>query len=276
MSTTKKQQIYSALKGGVSTPKNYMKTAEFQMPDIDPKLLPALLAGGAGALTGGALTAMAPEREGEDRSKRRWRILRNALLLGGAGAGGTALLQKGVQNAIQEPLPMSDVSPTQKLLDLASGGWGWGAAAGGAGTMIARTAATEERNAGNAILKAMATRAGLADPSPIHNPEISIQDALTDNFKKPIGEQTAYNAANKRHLELAGINLKRLRNEVHPGLLTGWRGQGEMLKDDAKIWGRRITGAGHRWGKSKRLGSVALAAAIPLLASYLSKPDAPQ
>ena len=74
-------------------------------------LLPYLLAGGGGALVGGGLTAMAPDRDGESRLHRRYRILRNAALLAAAGVGGTRLLQSGVQNAVTQPLPASDKNP---------------------------------------------------------------------------------------------------------------------------------------------------------------------
>jgi hypothetical protein len=146
-----------------------MKSA-FEMPKIDPKLIPALLAGGAGALAGGTLTAMSPERQGESRMKRRWRILRNALLLGGAGAGGTALLQKGIQNAVTEPLPANDVSPMQqKLHDLTSGGSGAAVTAGGTAMGLLRKIRGEERNAGAALYTDLAHPASdsfKADPKP--------------------------------------------------------------------------------------------------------------
>lgn len=60
------------------------------------KILPYLLAGGAGAVAGGVATGRRNERKGESRSSHAGRVLRNALVAGGLAAGGTALLRKGL------------------------------------------------------------------------------------------------------------------------------------------------------------------------------------
>ncbi len=56
--------------------------------------LPLLAAGGAG-LAGGVLSSRTPRRYGETRAQRRWRMLRDAVLSAGAGAGAVALAQYG-------------------------------------------------------------------------------------------------------------------------------------------------------------------------------------
>ena len=50
-----------------------------------------LLAGGGAGLAGGYLTSQQPEDEAESNSSRRMRIIRNALLSAGAGAGAVGL-----------------------------------------------------------------------------------------------------------------------------------------------------------------------------------------
>lgn len=69
----------------------------------------AMLAAGSGAgLLGGYLTAQEPEDENESKTSRRLRILRNALLSAGAGAGVVGLGNYGLNrlsNAIPEGMP---------------------------------------------------------------------------------------------------------------------------------------------------------------------------
>ena len=100
--------------------------------ESNPRLAAMLLAGGGAGLAGGALTAMTPEREDESKGSRRMRILRNALLAGGAGAGTVGLASSGY-NKLNTALPASSVHPAEELLTSptvrALGGAG-GAAAG--------------------------------------------------------------------------------------------------------------------------------------------------
>lgn len=243
-----------------------MKTAEFKMPDIDPKLLPMLLAGGAGALTGGALTAMSPERQGESRSKRRWRVLRNALLLGGAGAGGTALLQKGWKDAVSEPLPAADTNPTRKAIhDISGGPIGLGAGAVGGGLLNARLVGQEEREAGNSLLKDVK---GIEVPKP----KVALREELAKLHKNMPGTSMDdkikwLSPVRKQHIRDAGINIMDEVNKIHPktiGRLPAW-------KEEAKILGQRVIGGGGnrtRFGRGARMGA---AMGLPLLISYLSK-----
>lgn len=72
-------------------------------------ILPYLLAGGAGALTGGIATAIQPRGKDESRLKRLYRILRNASLMGGAVGGGAALLSHA-KNRIDTTLHPDDSS----------------------------------------------------------------------------------------------------------------------------------------------------------------------
>lgn len=67
-------------------------------------LLQSVLASGAlGAGAGGILSALAPQQEGEDRSARRKRIIRNMLLTGamaGGGVGAIGLAHKNLTTAL--------------------------------------------------------------------------------------------------------------------------------------------------------------------------------
>jgi len=93
------------------------------------KYLPEMLAGGGAGILGGALPADTPQRPGESAGGRRWRILRNALLSGGAGAGAVALARTG-QEQLTTALPAGDkdpvvsrlTSPTARGVDAAAGG----------------------------------------------------------------------------------------------------------------------------------------------------------
>lgn len=59
--------------------------------------VPYLLAGGAGAVAGGAATS---RRRDESRAAYTARVLRNALLAGGMAAGGTYAVGKGLQKTV--------------------------------------------------------------------------------------------------------------------------------------------------------------------------------
>lgn len=68
-------------------------------PDVQ-KLLPYLLAGGAGAVGGAALSGRRKKRSGETRGQYLTRILRNALVAGGLAGGGSYLATKGFQKTL--------------------------------------------------------------------------------------------------------------------------------------------------------------------------------
>lgn len=81
----------------------------------NPSIATMLLAGGGAGLAGGMLTGNSPERAGESSKDRRLRILRNALLTAGAGAGAAGLGMYGYdkfKNAIPEGMP----HPAQEAL----------------------------------------------------------------------------------------------------------------------------------------------------------------
>lgn len=251
-----------------------MIKSAFDMPDIDPKLLPSLLAGGAGALAGGTLTAMSPERQGESRAGRRWRILRNALLLGGAGAGGTALLQKGIQNAVTQPLPANDKEPfVQKIHDLASGKVGIGGAGIGAGLGIANVAKNEEREIGNSLLASIKGK-----DMQQYSPRTGVENWVADKLKNPGGvagsqgdnaPMVPLDAIDKYHIHNSGINLPRMERKLDPKL-----SRLPVFKEDAKLLAHRLTGIGRPgFGALRRTKAVALAAAVPAIISYMSNQD---
>lgn len=107
------------------------KRAHLSKMAMNPALAATLLAGGGGALAGGALTASGPENERESRSERRRRILRNALVSGAAGAGVVGAGAFGA-NQLMNALPERQSAAFSRLGRLALFG-GAGAAGAGAG-----------------------------------------------------------------------------------------------------------------------------------------------
>lgn len=83
--------------------------------NANPTLAAMLLAGGGAGLLGGYLTSQQPEEEGESKSSRRMRILRNALLSAGAGAGAVGLGALGY-NRLSEAIPKGTMSPVEEKL----------------------------------------------------------------------------------------------------------------------------------------------------------------
>jgi hypothetical protein len=81
----------------------------------NPTLAAMLLAGGGSGLLGGYLTSQQAEEEGESKSQRRGRILRNALLAGGAGAGAVGLGAAGLKR-LSEATPSGSENPVQEKL----------------------------------------------------------------------------------------------------------------------------------------------------------------
>lgn len=238
------------------------------LPKLDPATLTYLLAGGAGALLGGAATMKSAPRAGESRNARRWRILRNALLVGGAGAGGAALLHKGIEKAITQPLPVDDVNPTQKAIyDAATGTPGAAVAAGTAGTLGYLRSGREERMAADALLRSLGgdrmTKSLL--------PREEIKALWGDHMKKVLtGKAPALTQLQHELLSNAGLNLDRLNRKSFPKANIPLM---QELGTDAKILGRRLSGIGRSGGIASRAGILAASAALPMLAAYLTKPE---
>lgn len=81
----------------------------------NPTLAAMLLAGGGSGLLGGYLTSRQPEEEGESKASRRMRILRNALIAAGAGAGAVGLGAAGL-NRLSEAVPVGTQNPIEEKL----------------------------------------------------------------------------------------------------------------------------------------------------------------
>jgi hypothetical protein len=96
-----------------------------------PNILPYLLAGGAGALVGGAATAIQPRGKDESRLRRLYRVLRNATLLGGAVGGGSALIGNAAKT-VDTALPAEDKVMTEGIGDALGNKTAWKAILPGA------------------------------------------------------------------------------------------------------------------------------------------------
>lgn len=108
------QGITDTLNQGMSSAKNKFDEISTYLKS-NPKITAMLLAGGGAGLAGGALTAAAPERNGETSGSRRMRILRNALLTAGAGAG-TVGLGMHAADSLENALPVDSKHPAEQAL----------------------------------------------------------------------------------------------------------------------------------------------------------------
>lgn len=95
------------LKGKASQAGDYLQA--------NPTIAAMLLAGGGAGLLGGYLTSRQPEEEGESKTSRRLRILRNALLAGGAGAGAVGLGAEGFKR-LSQAVPEGSKNPVEEKL----------------------------------------------------------------------------------------------------------------------------------------------------------------
>lgn len=87
----------------------------------NPTLLPSLITGTGGGLVGGLISASRPLQAGEDRSARRRRILKNALISALSTGGATGLGLKAYET-LSTAVPKSNKtkSPGEHLLDTAA------------------------------------------------------------------------------------------------------------------------------------------------------------
>lgn len=134
----------------------------------NPTLAAMLLAGGGSGLLGGYLTSQQPEEEGESKTSRRGRILRNALLAGAAGAGTVGLGAAGLKR-LSEATPAGSENPVQeKLTSLSARGLG-GLGGAGIGFSIGakKDLASEAAQAFNVLSKEEKLRAAKMSPEQI-------------------------------------------------------------------------------------------------------------
>ena len=75
----------------------------------NPTLLPSLITGTGGGLVGGLISASKPLQAGEDRSARRRRILKNALISALSTGGATGLGLKAYET-LSTAMPKSNIT----------------------------------------------------------------------------------------------------------------------------------------------------------------------
>jgi hypothetical protein len=136
----------------------------------NPTLATILLAGGGSGLLGGYLTSQQPEEEGESKTSRRGRILRNALLAGAAGAGTVGLGAAGLKR-LSEATPAGSENPVQeKLTSLPARGLGGiGGAALGFSVGAKKDLAAEAAQAFDALSKEDKLRAAKLSPEQVRS-----------------------------------------------------------------------------------------------------------
>lgn len=201
------------------------------------KLLPYLVSGGAGALGGGLLASQAPVRDGESKSERRKRILKNSLGLGVGVAGAHAALSAGLPKVVQ-PIESSVASGVERLAHGLKTNLGYYAGAGTAGAAGIRgivrreergrfNAAREKADAGdrNHALRenkpAPTPRGPLSKKDfPDHRP--SVNDSFVEQqMKHDTTPGKTPGTFAKSKLEQAewrdqGLNADSVRNRTHP------------------------------------------------------------
>lgn len=101
----KASDIGASLSGMAANASDYLQA--------NPTLAAMLLAGGGAGLLGGYLTSRQPEEEGESKASRRMRILRNALLAGGAGVGAIGLGAEGLRR-FNTAIPAGSKTPIEE------------------------------------------------------------------------------------------------------------------------------------------------------------------
>ena len=121
-----------------------------------------MLLGGTGAgLVGGYLSSRVPGHHGEDKAGRRMRILRNALLAAGVGAGATGLAMSGAKQ-LNTALPVDDVDPTTHFLE---GPIPRTLAVGGVGAKLLHDGIADEHAPRYNVLSQAASKLKKSDPA---------------------------------------------------------------------------------------------------------------
>lgn len=257
-----------------------MNLPDIKLPSVDPKILPYILAGGAGALVGGGLTAMGRRRANESRWQRRLRVLRNALLLGGAGAGAAGLIQRGVRDTITEPLPKDDVDPLRKSVhDLAAGPAGVGAAAAGGTYGLAKVRAGERHRAATSLLDNVPDNRGKNFANPVDTLHTELLARGPDHATITRGLNRPDTAGDvMRRIRATGIDypgILRTQGMPMPGTGRPVTRMDSML-NKGRMLGEAVLGTNAGRGRvgpaiAKRLGIGGLAVGAPLLLAALTK-----
>lgn len=147
----------------------------------NPTVAAMLLAGGGAGLLGGYLTSRQREEEGESKASRRMRILRNALLAAGAGAGAVGLGAQGFKT-LAEAVPVGSKNPVEEKL---TSPFMRALGAGGAGAYaFNRADKAQLANKAEAAFRALPPKlqtalSGKASPEQI----IAVAESAPHNFK---------------------------------------------------------------------------------------------
>lgn len=186
----------------------------------NPTVLGMLIGGAGSGLVGGYLSSRIPQGAKETKGGRRLRILRNALLAAGAGAGATGLAMTGASQ-LNTALPKDDVDPATSFL---TGGVPRTLATGAVGAGLLHHGMSAEDEPRRGILAAMVDKLKKKDPTNA----AKIQDSL--NVFNPKGEalrEMMYHdlLSNAQSGGLKGIN--------HKPLLSGMAEAGGLSNYDA-------------------------------------------
>lgn len=195
----------------------------------DPKVLPYLLSGGAGAAAGGFLTSRTPERPGEDRGSRRKRILRNAALLGAGTAGAHKLINDGLPGITAPKPPGGPTAPQAALEGVSKNPAYYGVAGGTLAGLVARMSGKEEaKNTGSVLRNLDPKNFKDIDPSKVNTRNLLMNKIkeLTQGgnpLKTPGGARVT-----NTDLRGAGINADKVMNA---GPRLNWAAIKSILPD---------------------------------------------
>lgn len=103
----KTQQLGQGVSTGAGKAVDYLKA--------NPTVAAMLLAGGGAGLLGGYMSSQQKTYDAESKAERRKRILRNALLSAGAGAGAVGLGAAGLKT-LSEAVPADSKNPVEEKL----------------------------------------------------------------------------------------------------------------------------------------------------------------
>lgn len=194
----------------------------------DPTVLSMLLGGAGTGIAGGYLSSRSKGPEGEDKSKRRKRILGNALLAAGAGAGIAGLGHTAYSN-LKTALPKDDVDPATSILEplLRVG------AVGGTGAYLHNRGAGLENNAQGTILRALKRK--LESVSGADGLKDQLNTALDE--RSPAATKDTFFDLHERHTRGDLKNIPGLFDDKHTVSRAG--GLNSYEPADANFWANK-------------------------------------
>ena len=209
------QKITDTITQGAGAIQNKGQEA-IQYLQSNPRIAAMLLAGGGAGLAGGMLTASSPNRATESKGSRRLRILRNALMAGGAGAGVVGLASSGGKRML-EAVPAQTEDPVAEML---TGGVPRGIA-GTAGVLTGAGLGGRR----DMSLSDNSARAHLFGKRKFNEDELKAMAAEMKGGKGPAANMKKYDAVAMKGFENEMLHDPAAINALKPGHATAFAQQ---------------------------------------------------